>query len=185
MLAPRAVLLCALALTVVPGSAFAQDDDLLAPLTPSPGKRKVKKPKSKAPRVRSAPPAAPARDPDADLVAPLVPTKTEVWVKLGPGVKGGTLLIDGQERGSLPLPPQSVPAGAHTIEVRRPGYAEFVQKVQVPEGQTFELVANLEATAGVVTVQADQPGAQVLIDGEDKGEAPLKDVLVEPGAHEI
>jgi hypothetical protein len=180
MVSARAVLWCALALCLVPGGAFAQDDDLLAPLAPSPAKKKPKKAKPKAKPSRAK--AAPA----PDLVAPLVvPTKTELWVKLGPGLKGGTLFIDGEERGALPLPPQQVSAGTHTVSVRRPGFAEFSQRVQVESGQTAEVIAVLEAEAAILTVQVDVPGAEVVIDGQDQGEAPVREVLLTPGSHEI
>lgn len=189
-------------------SAFAQsDDDFLVPLTDTPSTPKAKKPakgakKPKKPKKRTATkpkkaskkatakrgPKAPveqAPEDDALMVVPLVESKTELLVKLGGAVKGARLFIDNQDMGPLPAPVQEIAPGEHTIVVKRPGFSEFSRRITVEAGRVNEVVARLEAVAGVVAVNADVPGASVVIDGEPRGVAPLTGVLLRPGSHTI
>ncbi len=175
------VLLC-LALA---SPAWADDDDDLVPLAPTKSKPKVKaKPKAKAkPRAKAK--AQPV-DEDDDLV-PLAPVaaRGNLNVKPPAGLKGAVLTIDGREVGVLPLPEQPLPAGEHTVTVKRPGYAAFVKKVVVASGKTVEVEAKLIAVAAVLTVTSDVPGAQVLVNGRVIGVAPLSSVEVPPGPVEL
>ena len=174
------VLLAALALST---AAFAQDDDDLAPLAPM-GKPK---PKPKA-KPKPKPVAKPVRPPIADDdLAPIAPiaAKGELSVKVAANLAGSILSLDGKEIGALPLPPLSIPSGEHTVTVKRPGYAAFVKKVLIPGGKTVEVEPKLTATAAVLSVTSDVPGAQVLLNGRSIGIAPLTDVEVPPGPAEI
>ncbi|MBF5044284.1 MULTISPECIES: PEGA domain-containing protein [Myxococcaceae] len=164
-----------------PASAGADDDGLLAPLTPA------KKPaRAAAPHPKAAPaPAAPAAEDDDELIAPLVTRPTFLRVRLPAGLKGARLLVDGDDAGALPGAEVSVRPGTHHVLVRRPGYRDFSTRVRTPEGKTTEVGAQLVAVAGVLAVGADVPGARVRIDGKAAGTAPLADVVLTPGAHEV
>jgi hypothetical protein len=78
-----------------------------------------------------------------------------------------------------------VTPGEHTVAVRRAGYRDFSRRVTAKEGELTELNVLLEAVAAFVTVRADVAGARVIIDGEDKGTAPLESVMLAAGSHEI
>jgi hypothetical protein len=176
------VLLVAVAFTST--AAFAQDDDDLAPLAPL-GKPKPKpKPKPKAKPAPAKPKPAPVADDDLAPIAPIL-AKGELSVKASANLAGSILSIDGKEVGALPLPPLSVATGEHTVTVKRPGYAAFVKKVLVPGGKTVEVEPKLTATAAVLSVTSDVPGAQVLLNGRSIGVVPLTDVEVPPGPAEI
>lgn len=157
-------------------SAFAQDDDDLAPLAPIP---KVK-PK---PRPRPKPRVKPAPKPADDDLAPLAPiAKTgDLVVKVAGGVSRAVLSIDGKEVGQLPLAPQSVSSGEHTVTVKRAGYAQFVKKVSVPGGKQTEVEAKLTAVSAIISVKSDVDDAQVLINGRLIGTAPVVDYEFPPG----
>ena len=173
----RRLLLVAL-IALVPAHASAQLDDLLAPLAPAPEQpQKVKKK-----RVRKSK-RAPKRDSGTDdLLAPLVPTKGDLVVKVA-GVDDAQVTVDGKEvaaGATIALDP-----GEHTVVVKRPGYADFSRKVKVTGGQATTVTATLDAVAGVLDVTSDVPGSVVLLDGKSLGEAPVEDALVPPGMHEI
>ncbi len=175
----RFVGVLAFALSVAAGPAFAQEDDLLAPLTPA-TKEKPKRTK-KPPKEKK-----PAPKPDDELLAPLTPSgKTELIVKLAVPVKGAKLFVDDNEVGAFPVQPLTVSPGEHTIAVKRAGYGDFVKKVTVAAGKSTEVVAALEAVAGFLSVTADVPDAQVFLDGSPLGTAPLTEVLLPPGNHEV
>lgn len=208
MILRRLAPLAMVALLAAP-SAFAQsDDDFLAPLTDSkPSASKSKKTTKVPPKKRTAtkpPPKKPVKKATAkkgagsknpvaeqapaaedDALAPLVAAKTELLVKLGGAVKGARLSIDNQDVGPLPVPAQEIEPGEHTIVVKRPGYSEFNRRITVEAGRVNEVVATLEAVAGVVAVNVDVPGASIVIDGESRGVAPLTGVLLKPGSHVI
>jgi len=176
----RASVLALAALVSV--SAFAQDDDDLAPLAPIPGKPK---PKPKPPPAKAKPPPAkpkPAPKPEDEL-APIAPiAKTgEVVVKVAGGVSRAVLSIDGKEVGQLPLAPQSLSVGEHTVTVKRAGYAQFVKKVTVAGGKQLEVEAKLAPVSAVISVKSDVDDAQVLINGRLIGTAPVSDYEFPPG----
>jgi len=165
-------------------AALAQDDDDLVPLGP------VTKPKPKAkPKPKPAPKPAPKKPviTDDDELVPIGPMvqKGDLSIKLVTNLSGAVLSIDGKEIGPLPLPPQNINAGEHTVTVKRPGYAAFVKKVMVQNGKAVEVDAKLTATAAVLSVESDVPGAQVLLNGRAIGVAPLNDVEVPPGPAEV
>ncbi|SET29640.1 PEGA domain-containing protein [Stigmatella erecta] len=182
----RFAVLAVLAVLLAPG-AYAQDD-LFVPLEPEkpaakpkpkPAKRRTKKPPAKKPA------AAPAPEADDDFAVPMVEQKGRLLVKLGGGIKGARLFVDSTEVGSLPVDALEVPAGEHTVAVRRPGYADFIRRVPVAAGKTAEVAVSLTPVAGVVAVNSDVASAQVSIDGQPKGPVPLTGIVLKPGSHEI
>ncbi|MHB8879266.1 MAG: PEGA domain-containing protein [Myxococcaceae bacterium] len=172
----------ALVFALASPAAFGQDDDLLSPLSPAPAKKKAKKAKTKV-KAKTPKTLAPVED---DLLAPLpVAAKTELLVKLSGGLKGAKLFLDRKEVGALPGPAIEVASGEHTVTVKRPGYADFTKTVNVQGGKLTEVVASLDAVAGLVSVTSDQAGAMVLLDGKTVGAAPLSELLVPPGEHRL
>jgi hypothetical protein len=75
-------------------------------------------------------------------------------------------------------------AGRHTVKVTRPGYADYLDTFRLGNGQDLVLEVDLLATAGVLRVAADAPGAVVLVDGRPVGEAPFEGE-VEPGPRTV
>jgi hypothetical protein len=169
----------------LPNVALAQDDDDLAPLSPI-GKPKPKpKPKPAKPAVAKPKPAKPViADDELAPIAPIA-AKGDLTVKVAASLAGSILSIDGKEVGALPLAPQNIASGEHTVTVKRPGYAAFVKKVQIPGGKSVEVEAKLTAVAAVLSVTSDVAGAQVLLNGRSIGVAPLTDLEVPPGPAEI
>lgn len=175
----RRALVLAISLSLAAAApAFAQDDDL--PSLPSPNKPK---PKPKA-RPKAQPKKQPAASTDDDL--PSLPAQRgDLIVKLATPVKGAKLTIDDRDLGTLPVGPQSLTAGEHTVTVRRLGYAPFSKKVTVSASKASEVSVSLEASQAVLTVSADVAGAQVFINGRLAGTAPLIELEVPPGNLEI
>lgn len=172
-----------LLVVALPMAALAQDDDDLAPLAPL-GKPKPRpKPKPKPVPAKPKPRPAVVED-DLAPIAPIA-AKGDLVVKVAANLAGSILSVDGREVGALPLPPQNIPSGEHTITVKRPGFAAFVKKVQIPGGKSVEVEAKLTAVAAVLTVTSDVPGAQVLLNGRSIGIVPLTELEVPPGPAEI
>jgi hypothetical protein len=191
----RRVALVATVLLLSAPPALAQDDDLLAPLTPTSeeegtgkakkGKKAKRRPPKKAPKSRGkpAPVVESAPEEEEDLLAPLV--KTGVRVQLGGSLRGARLFVDGKDMGPVLGGLVEVAPGEHTLIVRRPGYREFSRQIVLGQGEVQDVSAVLDAVSGIVTVKVDVPGAVIFINGEDKGPAPLEGLLLPPGSHDI
>ena len=165
----------------VAGSAFAQDDDLPALPTNKPTQVKPK-PKPRPPVLK---PKVKKPVPDDDLPS-LVAPSSPVNVKLANAsqVKGAKLYLDERELGTLPMGPQQIPNGDHTLTSRRPGYATFTKKIAV-NGRAQDVTATLEATAAVLTVSSDVAGAEVYVNGRPVGTTPISDLEVPAGSVDI
>jgi hypothetical protein len=152
--------------------AAAQEDDDLAPLAPLPRLKPKPKPK---PKPRPAP--------EDDDLAPIAPIARagELAVRLAEDMSRAVLSVDGKDVGLLPLEAQSLPAGEHTVTVRRPGFAPFSKKVTVSGGKRAELEVRLTPMAAVLSVKSDLDDAQVLVDGRVIGTAPVVDHELPPG----
>jgi hypothetical protein len=195
MLLRRVALVATVLLLSAPPALAQDDDDLLAPLTPteestSTGKAKKSKkakrrPTKKTPKSRAkpAPVAESAPEQEDDLLAPLV--QTGVRVQLGGALRGARLFIDGKDMGPVLGGIVEVEPGEHALLVRRPGYREFSRRITLNKGEVQDVSAVLEAVSGIVTVKVDVPGAVIFINGEDKGPAPLEGLLLPPGSHDI
>jgi formylglycine-generating enzyme required for sulfatase activity len=97
--------------------------------------------------------------PDAHLTLTSLPTGAEVTI-------GGTL------RGRTPLD-VDLPAGIdHEIVVNSPGYAAWTHAVFADSGKKIVLNARLEFVGSRVTIQGTPDGAQLFIDGEERGRTP-------------
>lgn len=81
----------------------------------------------------------------------------------------------GTASASAPLLISDVATGAHTVELTRECYVAVTQKVEVerPDDYTVGPVT-LRPAVATLSISADQPGAQVFVDGKDRGVAPLK-----------
>ena len=206
----RCASLIALLLCLAAPSSFAQGmDDLLAPLAPSSSgkkgkgkttqRRTPKDTKKKAPKAakgakgkkgkgaKAVEPEeqAEAQSEGSDLLAPLV-KKTELLVKLGgTSARGARFFLNEQELGAMPKGPIEVDPGDHVVAVRKTGYRDFSRRITAKEGELTEVTALLEPTSGFVSVKADVEGARVLINGDDKGVAPLESLMLPAGSYEI
>lgn len=122
---------------------------------------------------------------DDDLLAPLVKAEGQLSIKLSGGVTLAKLFVDGQEKGVLPMAPLKLATGTHKVEVKRPGFKDFSRTVNLRARKTVTLAVKLQPVAGVLSVQADVPGAEIVIDGKWAGVTPVSALLVSPGEHEV
>lgn len=79
----------------------------------------------------------------------VIPMSAEVW-------------IDGTKRGKSPLPPITLSAGVHKVEVRFPGYQTWIQNIQVTAGVPVARVVTLMPGASAPPRPATPPGMALL-----------------------
>lgn len=109
-------------------------------------------------------------------------------LELRGGVERGTVVVDGRERGTLPLAkPIRVGAGSHQIRVSADGYLPFEARVDVSGMQTVAIDVKLTAlTAGGRLNVSEQTGKNldVVVDNATVGKTPWEGVLA-PGEHTV
>ncbi|RMH87338.1 MAG: serine/threonine protein kinase [Calditrichaeota bacterium] len=98
----------------------------------------------------------------------------------------GTVLIDGEEKGVLPLlQPLTLSAGTHQLEVRNPSYLPFRREITIIPHRIDSLKIALTPLEGYLELRV-QPWAEVYIDGEHVGQTPLHEPLALPaGRHQV
>jgi hypothetical protein len=100
----------------------------------------------------------------------------------------GTVVVDGRERGRLPLAAAlRLLPGRHQVRVLKDGYVTFEKEVEILTGTAASIDARLEAlqAAGGLRVEdAALPDADVLVDGVVLGPAPWEGRLA-PGMHVV
>ncbi|ATB27939.1 PEGA domain-containing protein [Melittangium boletus] len=182
----RRVLLLALIFCFAAPSAFAQEDEFLTPLAPAPAaKSKGKVVKQRKPAKGKKPAKGAEEEPlESEFLTPLV-KKTELLVKFSGVARGTRLFVDDKELGPVSRTPVELEPGEHSIVVRKMGYRDFSRRVTLKPGELTEVAVSLDATAGFVSVKADVAGARVLVNGEDKGQAPLDSLMLPAGSYEI
>ena len=100
---------------------------------------------------------------------PAATTQLEVTAN----VNDATVMLDDDAIGRTPLRPRAVAAKAYMLTVKKLGYLEFKQRINVTAGQTLRVNADLMPFAGVIHVTSNFAGAQVAVDGKVGGTAPL------------
>jgi hypothetical protein len=98
---------------------------------------------------------------------------------------GVQVFVDGVDRGPTPAT-VSVKAGAHILELRGRGVPRSIPFTVAAGGQVSHHIefANTPEL-GQLRVESQPAGAKVLVDGVDKGAAPLTVADLTPGDHEV
>jgi hypothetical protein len=100
----------------------------------------------------------------------------DVKADADPNVAGAPVTLDGQPVGNVPVSIKKVKAGRHVIDIQKPGFDPFQQWIEVQDGQTMMLMPVLRAVVpgkARLVIDADVVGAEVFVNGERKGTAPM------------
>jgi hypothetical protein len=124
--------------------------------------------------VLLAPRAALAQSSDAP--SPPASPRRPAHLEVKTHVPGADVFADGQPIGMTPASPFVLPAGAHTIELRRPGYATARAEVTLAEGSSSEVTlepeedaTSLPSMGGVLALRLTEPDVLVTVDGHLRG----------------
>ncbi len=99
---------------------------------------------------------------------------------------GAEVYIDGRKITLPPSPAAVILAapGLHNLRVAQPGFAPYVDSIEVRDGEVSRMVVELVPTSGVLRLKTNADKARVFIDGTLVGEAPLQADLRE-GRHRL
>lgn len=100
---------------------------------------------------------------------------------------GATVVVDGNERGTAPITVEELTPGSHIVEARLEEHQEVTERVDIEEGRQATLRLELEVIpeGGGLRITSSVDGAEVLLDGEPIGRAPVTHRDIEPGEHVI
>jgi hypothetical protein len=119
------------------------------------------------------------------------PAVVEVRADADPNAFGARVSVDGQPQGEIPATIK-LDGGRHLVEVRKEGFRDFSQWIQVRESerQTVNPVMRAEERKeqGAILVDADVAGADVFLDGnkiDDTTPTIINDVLAGPHVIEV
>ncbi len=87
--------------------------------------------------------------------------------------EGAQLFVNGELRGVTPLVLTDLPAGTHLLEARRSGYRSYVRTVHLFAGQKTLHELTLEPVRGLLLIESEPAGAQVVIGDAHRGQTPL------------
>lgn len=84
-----------------------------------------------------------------------------------PNVNGASVFIDGQPQGTAPLPIETTP-GRHLVELKKQGFDNFQEWVQVMAGDRVTMSPLLKAqlVVGDAAIDVDTPDAELWVDGK-------------------
>ena len=127
--------------------------------------------------LRAALRTVPSFEPDANLISPKLAelfreVRDEVTGTLALEVEpaGALVLLDGEPAAGLAgAGPVRLLAGVHVLEARRPGFAPFVEELELAPGADEARDVTLERTSATLRLLTDAPGAEVLVDGRPAG----------------
>lgn len=92
--------------------------------------------------------------------------------------------VDGQDYGQTPVVIEKPPAGSHAIVISRDGFKPLKQVCVTGPAVNCEIQAALEPLDAKIRVVADQPDAELVVDGETRGRVPWEGTLP-AGTHRL
>jgi len=116
----------------------------------------------------------------------IITTPADVEVKVDGAVVGRTAAAAGaaSESASVPLVVSDVATGPHTVELLRGCFVTVTERVAVERPDDYAVgPVTLVPAVATLSVTADQAGAQVFVDGRDRGVAPTKVAELCEGEH--
>ncbi|MDP2311223.1 MAG: PEGA domain-containing protein [Pseudomonadota bacterium] len=101
------------------------------------------------------------------------------------GPPGARLVMDGTDRGPLPIRLPAPSAGPHPWRVEAPKFEPAEGMVDFVAGKNYLVDVPMMSSRGIVVVESSPAGAAVKLDGADVGVTPLRLADIEPGRHVV
>jgi hypothetical protein len=101
------------------------------------------------------------------------------------GQAGARILIDGVDRGPIPIRLPPLTPGKHTWRAEAPAFEPAEGTIEFVAGKNLLLDVKLTSSAGIFVVQSNPPGARVKLDGADVGVTPLRLTGIPLGKHGV
>ena len=163
-----------LQISAIPAKAHVAVDEVDSGVTPTvvdvpSGVRRVR---ISAPNLKTWESSVVLKAGEALNIGPITLGEPDAHLTLTSVPSGAEVTIGGVHRGQTPID-VDLPAGIqHELVVNSPGYATWTHPLFADSGKRIRLDAKLEAVGGRVTIQGEPDGAQLFVDGFDRGRTP-------------
>ena len=97
---------------------------------------------------------------------------------------GAEIIINGQKIGSTPFS-SILTSGKHQLELRKNLYYTKTENFDLDAGETKNVTLNLSPQFGFLSVTSTLEDIDIFINGKGYGDAPLKEIHLNSGAHNI
>jgi hypothetical protein len=98
---------------------------------------------------------------------------------------GAEVWLDGEGTGQHTPAEIEIAAGKHGIELKLKGHVDWTHELDIAPGREVVLEPSLKPLPATVVVRTEPAGAQVEVDGNDRGAAPVTVEGLAPGKHAI
>lgn len=76
-------------------------------------------------------------------------------------------------------------AGQHLIHVKKEGYHEYSEELDIPDDKPLDVEIKLEPVTATLSATSDPAGATVRVDGKERGKTPCKVEKLAYGSHSV
>ena len=94
---------------------------------------------------------------------------------------GGSVTIDGTQRGTTPCNVDRVAAGEHAITIALDKFKPWTRSLKVQSGDELKVAATLETQPAVLRITSEPAGASIFVNGEPHGKTPAVIENLVPG----
>jgi len=113
-------------------------------------------------------------------------SKGDIFVTCTPPVlPAARVTIDGRSAGGCPASVSGLQPGTHLVRVEAEGYRLWERTTELQAGAKARVKAELKLASGYLAVSTLPAGAQVLLDGQPAGVAPLTRLPASAGSHRL
>jgi len=120
-------------------------------------------------------------NPSISVVTPAIPGS----FNLRSVPDNASVVINGNYKGSTPLTVSGLDPGKYTITFSRFDYEKFSTTATIEAGAITEVTATLQPKTGSLVINTTPSGAQILLDGNNVGTAPVTRTNLAAGNHTI
>ncbi len=99
-------------------------------------------------------------------------TEADGRVELITEPSGAAVSVNGEYRGQTPLTLSLVPGRAHQLTLVKPGFDSIEQELSVAADSGHTLTLPMTARMGTVDISSEPAGAEIWVDGEQRGMTP-------------
>ncbi|WP_462273698.1 PEGA domain-containing protein [Methanohalophilus sp.] len=98
---------------------------------------------------------------------------------------GAKVYLDGTYEGTTPLTLDSIEEGSYRLALKKSGYEDIYESVNVNAGDTTTISKSLSEETGSLRISSNPSGAKVYLDGKYKGPTPLTLDNIEAGSYRL
>ena len=98
---------------------------------------------------------------------------------------GATVYISGERKGVTPFQSDRMPSDVYNVRLELSNHITYQDRIIVEDDKTTTVDQQLEKSVGDIFLQSNPSGATVMINGEPRGETPIRLSNQRPGDYQV